>query len=548
MDSSIISEDDESHHDSPSIINKLPPADFDKGKVAVESETREKMARVKSSTKKKRSSKTAELEMRINSMEDKIDSRFEQMMTLLGTFRQDFENNKSEPSRTGGFATQREKGAVDNDPHGVRRPLIPLEPNLDEDLGSPRISRVNLDFDEISLQPNRQERADVLGLISDQEEENSDSLSVSSLSNNTNGNKQNRFSRFVCTNNTNSEMCNNDTEKVQGKSTCKVDKLSQMFKEEIPPDNNESKDTGLILDEAQIRMLNQSWRIQRPDRLTAFKDEYRSCFPLHEQSMPYLTVPSLDDLLEPMLREIHGLSAVKNWDKLKQLSTQPLKQLEKLAFQGQVAARMGLISILYLQQMLGTFLSKLQEEGVSDEHCNMVKDLFAISTKSLDQMGRAGAYAHMIRRKCAASDAGISNLNDIQAKVLSLPLTGDGVFGKGLEDKLEKRKEQREQIKDLIPEFNKENSHKRKLNYDSRDNYSGKNQRINSNISKNFSENFKKRGANNFMFNKPKYGSNKSFQKDRAGGFSQNNRKDGDSRSSNTGSLGGFRIPRKGSS
>jgi hypothetical protein len=52
-----------------------------------------------------------------------------------------------------------------------------------------------------------------------------------------------------------------------------------------------------------------------------------------------LQVPSLDEILEPMIRTLHGPKAVKNWDKQKQLFTQPLKQIEKLAFQGQVAAR-----------------------------------------------------------------------------------------------------------------------------------------------------------------------------------------------------------------
>jgi hypothetical protein len=47
----------------------------------------------------------------------------------------------------------------------------------------------------------------------------------------------------------------------------------------------------------------------------------------------------------------------------------------------------------------------------------------------------------------------LNNLKDIQAKTLYLPLTEDGVFGKGLEKQLEKRKEQKEQLNDLLPEF-----------------------------------------------------------------------------------------------
>ncbi|CAC5406870.1 unnamed protein product [Mytilus coruscus] len=77
---------------------------------------------------------------------------------------------------------------------------------------------------------------------------------------------------------------------------------------------------------------------------------------------------------------------------------------------------MGIISISYMQQALGTLLGNLENDNASEENCQLVKDLFAMSTKSLDQMGRAGAFHHIIRRKCAATDAGINNLNDIQAK------------------------------------------------------------------------------------------------------------------------------------
>ncbi|XP_063396797.1 uncharacterized protein LOC134681215 [Mytilus trossulus] len=122
---------------------------------------------------------------------------------------------------------------------------------------------------------------------------------------------------------------------------------------------------------------------------------------------------------------------------------------------------MGIISVLYMQQTLGTLLERVENENVSDETCQMVKDLFAISTKSLDQVGRTGAFNHMIRRKAAATESGLNNLKDIQTKVLYLPLSNEGVFGKGLEDKLEKRKEQREQLDDLLPEY--KNNNKRKF-------------------------------------------------------------------------------------
>ena len=86
--------------------------------------------------------------------------------------------------------------------------------------------------------------------------------------------------------------------------------------------------------------------------------------------------------------------------------------------------------------------------------------------QSLDQFGRIGTLNHMIRKKAAASESGLNTLKDIQAKVLYLPLTAEGVFGEELEDKLEKRKEQSEQLKELLPEF----SNKRKPDYNTRQN------------------------------------------------------------------------------
>ena len=76
-----------------------------------------------------------------------------------------------------------------------------------------------------------------------------------------------------------------------------------------------------------------------------------------------------------------------------------------------------------------------------------------MSTKALDQVGHAGAFHHIVRRKAAASDTGLNYLRDVQAKVLYLPLSGEGVFGKGLEGNLQKRKEQKEQLSDLVPDF-----------------------------------------------------------------------------------------------
>ena len=96
--------------------------------------------------------------------------------------------------------------------------------------------------------------------------------------------------------------------------------------------------------------------------MTAYKEDNKMCFPVHEKSESLLQVPSLDDLLEPMLLKKHGSKSVKAWGKSKQLASQPLKAIESVAFQGQMATRLGIISVCYIQQALGSLLHKLQSK------------------------------------------------------------------------------------------------------------------------------------------------------------------------------------------
>ena len=44
-------------------------------------------------------------------------------------------------------------------------------------------------------------------------------------------------------------------------------------------------------------------------------------------------------------------------------------------------------------------------------------------------------------------------MKDVHSKIICLPLSDDGVFGKKLEEKLKERKEQKDSLKDLIPEW-----------------------------------------------------------------------------------------------
>lgn len=75
------------------------------------------------------------------------------------------------------------------------------------------------------------------------------------------------------------------------------------------------------------------------------------------------------------------------WDKHKQLCNQPLKQIKRLAYQGQVSSRIGAISIWYLQQVLGTLLNKVESENASADTVQLVKDIFCYFNEILRSDG-----------------------------------------------------------------------------------------------------------------------------------------------------------------
>ena len=53
-----------------------------------------------------------------------------------------------------------------------------------------------------------------------------------------------------------------------------------------------------------------------------------------------------------------------------------------------------------------------------------------MSTKALDQVGPAVDVHYIICGKAAATISGLNNLKEVQAKILYLPLTEDGVLAK----------------------------------------------------------------------------------------------------------------------
>lgn len=71
--------------------------------------------------------------------------------------------------------------------------------------------------------------------------------------------------------------------------------------------------------------------------------------------------------------------------KVNKLIIQPDQSFEKYAYTGQIAADMGLVISAYMQQVLKTLMTKLNENGPDlDLVIRMVKDIFAMSVKSID--------------------------------------------------------------------------------------------------------------------------------------------------------------------
>ena len=500
----------------------------------------------KVSGKKKRVSKSAtmqaEYDEKLRSIENNFNEKFDKLFEMFGNVQ-----NRDSLLRS-------ERQNLDNVPRGEHRPILSLDANLDQDLGSPRVSR-NRDLDErseISLHVNHNERNefDIRSEVESISDTGDSPVRVSNYTDlNTNNLDNRKCERFVKHIESNSNTVNvvSQDKSVEGQKsseTKQVDVLSKIFKEDI---QRQKSSVGLVLDQSQVNILDSSWRSKNPDRISAFRDEYKNCFPLQDSAPDYLQVPTLDDLLEPMLRQTHGEKAVKSWDKHRQLFTQPLKQVERLGFQGQLSSRMNIISVLYIQQALGSLLQKLEADDFDREQvCQTIKDVFAMTTKTLDQSGRSGAFFHLIRRKAAAQDSGLTTLKDMRSKCQYLPLTSEGVFGKGLEDCLEKRKEQKDQLSDLLPEF----SRKRKFENDNRDKGNNKVPRYTNEQSGRSFVNRSSSTTSNSTGSFSNYRKSTPYQKDKNKDSNNNNSykkdsKTGGGKSATQSSWGSFRVPKK---
>ena len=60
--------------------------------------------------------------------------------------------------------------------------------------------------------------------------------------------------------------------------------------------------------------------------------------------------------------------------------------------------------VLYMQQALRVLLEELKEDNPNLSLATQTRDIFAMSTKTLDQLGRTEAYDYVIRWKVAIID------------------------------------------------------------------------------------------------------------------------------------------------
>ena len=181
--------------------------------------------------------------------------------------------------------------------------------------------------------------------------------------------------------------CNNNPKQADSALSAEQRKcLYDMFQEDAVVKKVDKKE-GLVLDKSKVEVLNNSYRCKEPNFLTAFSEENLNLFPVDLESELLLQVPSIDTIVESCLTKRYGnrASFVKN--KGKHLLGQPAKMVEKIAYKGQQSARCGLVIQMYVQQSLGNLLQFIESDDFDkDKATQQVRDIFAMSTKCLDQI------------------------------------------------------------------------------------------------------------------------------------------------------------------
>ena len=186
--------------------------------------------------------------------------------------------------------------------------------------------------------------------------------------------------------------------------------------------------------------------------MMANRDNYKSSFPLNDKTEEILKVSSLDDIVEIFLIKHFATKAC--FKRARCLQSHRLKEIEKSAYQAQVAAKLGITVNLYMQKALSVLLEELKSKNPNiNLSIQTVRDVFAMSTRTLGQLGRAVAFGHIIRRKATVVDMGFENVKDIAKQTDLLPMTNDDVLSSGFETKLKDSKENNKEMKDLIPEL-----------------------------------------------------------------------------------------------
>ncbi|KAH3886567.1 hypothetical protein DPMN_010578 [Dreissena polymorpha] len=148
--------------------------------------------------------------------------------------------------------------------------------------------------------------------------------------------------------------------------------------------------------------------------------------------------------------------------------------VEKTAYRGQQSVYMGIVTQMYMQQALAMLMDMVTDKPDIEKK---VKDIFALSTRSLDQFGRAGAFFHIIRRQVTMSETSLYKLDDSRT-ISNLSLRGDGVFGEELEKTLKLKKDKR---KTLAGKLQKKETFKRKASDQTEEQTSVKRQYVKTN-------------------------------------------------------------------
>ncbi|XP_052285233.1 uncharacterized protein LOC127881406 [Dreissena polymorpha] len=291
--------------------------------------------------------------------------------------------------------------------------------------------------------------------------------------------------------------------------------LKDIFGEDACLKKDAQKPTGICLENSQKEILEQSYRSKTPNNVTAFSEECKDLFPVDEDTEHFLRVPTLDDIVDTCLTKKFGSRAsfAKHGTFL---FSQPNKMVEKTAYRGQQSVYMGIVTQMYMQQALAMLMDMVTDKPDIEKK---VKDIFALSTRSLDQFGRAGAFFHIIRRQVTMSETSLYELDDSRT-ISNLPLRGDGVFGEELEKTLKQKKDKRKTLEELLPEkLQKKETYKRKASEQTEQQTSVKRQYVKTNTRMGVQPNEYNRAPPTFRIPKYNADSRSTFRTEhRAGG------------------------------